>query len=73
MINEILNNRIIIEYLTEDFSEHYQIRPYSFKPKVALKLAPKTYHDLGQGILDCIYENYEDLLKSGKNLKYKPS
>ncbi len=73
MINEMLNNKIIIEYLVEDFSGHYQITPYSFKPKVALKLVPKNYHDLGQGILDCIYENYQDLLKSGENVQYKPS
>jgi UDP-glucose 4-epimerase len=72
MINEMLNNQITIEYLDESFSGHYQITPYSFKPKVALKLVPKNYHDLGQGILDCIYENYQELLERGEELKYKP-
>ena len=71
MIKEILNNKISIDYLDENFSGHYQITPYSFKPKVALKLVPKTYHDLGQGILDCIYESYQELLEDGKILNYK--
>lgn len=73
MINEMLNNQIIVEYLDENFSGHYQITPYSFKPKVALKLVPKNYHDLGQGILDCIYENYQELLERGEKVLYKPS
>lgn len=72
MISEMLNNQITIEYLDENFSGHYQITPYSFKPKVALKLVPKNYHDLGQGILDCIYENYQELLNKGEALNYKP-
>jgi UDP-glucose 4-epimerase len=73
MIKEMLNDQITLEYLDESFSGHYQITPYSFKPKVALKLVPKNYHDLGQGILDCIYENYQELIEKGIKLKYKPS
>ena len=26
------------------------------EPNVAKKLIPRSFHDLGQGILDCIYE-----------------
>ena len=70
MIKEILNNDIEIEYLKDLVEGHYQITPYSFKPKVALKLIPKNYHDLGQGILDLIYEIYQDLLKNGKTINY---
>ena len=66
MIREILNNEIEINYLNEDFAGHYQITPYSFKPKVALKVTPKNYHDLGQGILECVYDIYDELKKSGK-------
>lgn len=72
MIKEMLNDEIELNYLEENFSGHYQITPYSFKPKVALKLVPKNYHDLGQGILDCIYESYQELIENGKNLKYNP-
>jgi UDP-glucose 4-epimerase len=70
MINEMLNGEIIIQYDPGNFSSHYQITPYSFKPKVALKLIPKNYHDLGQGILDCIYENYQSLKSEGKQMAY---
>lgn len=66
MIREILNNEIEINYLNEGFAGHYQITPYSFKPRVALKVIPKNYHDLGQGILECVYDIYDELNKSGK-------
>jgi UDP-glucose 4-epimerase len=70
MIKEMLNGEIEIEYHKGEFIGHYQITPYSFKPKVALKLIPKNYHDLGQGILDCIYENYQSLKVEGKAMAY---
>lgn len=70
MIKEMLNGEISIEYQLGQFSGHYQITPYSFKPKVALKLIPKNYHDLGQGILDCIYENYQLLKVEGLEMEY---
>ena len=66
--------RLILNFSYFDLKDliegHYQITPYSFKPKVALKLIPKNYHDLGQGILDLIYEIYQDLIKDGKTIKY---
>jgi len=61
MINEILNNEIKIVYKNEKMDGHYKLSPYSFKPKVALKITPKEYHDLGQGILECIYEQNKDI------------
>jgi UDP-glucose 4-epimerase len=70
MIKEMLKGEIEIEYQKGEFSGHYQITPYSFKPKVALKLIPKNYHDLGQGILDCIYENYQLLKEKGVVMEY---
>ena len=68
MIKEILNNEIKITYDKENYEGHYQITPYSFRPKVALKITPKNHLDLGQGILDCIYDEYEKL-KTDKKLK----
>jgi len=56
MIKEMLNNNIDIEYSLDKIEDHYEITPYNFKPNVAIKYVPKYYHDLGQGILDCIYE-----------------
>ena len=66
MIQEIFNYNIDIEYLDEKIEEHYEITPYSFRPKVAKKIVPDYYHDLGQGILDCIYQVYDELKKENK-------
>lgn len=66
MIKEMLNNNIVIEYSSEKIEDHYEITPYNFKPNVAIKYVPKYYHDLGQGILECIYETSEQF-----NLKEK--
>ena len=65
MIKEIMNDEINIHYSIESFEGHYKITPYSFKPKVALKISPKNFHDLGQGILDSIYDIYQELLEKG--------
>lgn len=69
MIREILNEQVEIEYSNESFEGHYKITPYSFKPKVALKIAPKDFHDLGQGVLDSIYDIYQELINDEKQPK----
>jgi UDP-glucose 4-epimerase len=69
MIKEILNNEIEIKYIQGSFMGHYKITPYSFKPKVAVKVTPKDYHDLGQGVLDTIYSVYQELLDEGQTPK----
>lgn len=71
MIQEILNYEIEIEYLDEKIEEHYEITPYSFKPKVAKKIVPDYYHDLGQGILDCIYCVYDELKREDRVKNYE--
>ena len=64
MINEIMGNKIKINYSKETHYEgHYQLTPYSFRPRVAEKLLLNTYHDLGQGLLDTIYDIYKELYK----------
>lgn len=57
-IREIFNKEITIEYDPEPELGHYEITPYSFRPKVAKRIMAKSYYDLGQGILDVIYEVY---------------
>ena len=69
MISEMLNNSINIIYSNESIEGHYKITPYSFNPKVALKINSENYHDLGQGIYDSIHEIYQDLLDEGLNPK----
>ena len=62
MINEIMGNNIKINYSKKAHYEgHYKLTPYSFRPRVAEKYLLKTYHDLGQGLLDTIYDVYKEL------------
>ena len=67
MINEILDNQIDINYTDKKLDDHYEITPYSFRPRLAKKYLVKEYHDLGQGILNCIYDLYKELDNKGEN------
>ena len=71
LIKEIFNNQIEIEYLTERSEEHYEITPYSFRPRVAKKYLLQHYHDLGQGILECIYDICDQLERSNETVEIK--
>lgn len=64
MVREILDGKVEIQYLPGTNSDHYEITPYSFRPQLAKKLISHTYHDLGQGLLDVIYDIHE---KSNKD------
>lgn len=61
MIKEMLDNKLEIEYLPPTGNYHYEITPYSFAPKTGKRLMARTYLDLGQGILECIYDLYKTL------------
>ena len=61
MINEMMGNNLEIIYTKESQKEHYKITPYNFKPNVAKKYNLDYNHDSGQGILESIYEIYEEL------------
>ena len=37
-------------------SAHYAMTPYAFHPRIAKKLVSPYYHDMGQGLLDCLDE-----------------
>lgn len=56
LINEILGGKLVIEFREVENNGHYNLTPYSFKPKIAKKLSPKLRYDLGQGLLETIYE-----------------
>jgi len=66
MIKEIMNNQIEIDYVKGSLEGHYKVTPFSFKPKVALKMSLENPHEIGQGILDTIYNIYQDLLDNGE-------
>lgn len=61
MIREMLDNKVELEYLPPNQSHHYEISPYAFRPKVGKRLTSKSYLDLGQGILDSIYDIHQKL------------
>lgn len=60
MIREMLGGKIDVEFLPSNQSFHYEITPYSFAPKIGKRLTCKSYLDLGQGLLDMIYETYRE-------------
>lgn len=60
MIQEILGNTIEIEYLEKRSSDHYKLTPYTFTPQLGKKYVPRSHIDIGQGILDCLSEIYEE-------------
>ncbi len=68
MIKEMLGSKVEIKYSEGKMDGHYFFTPYTFKPRVARKIIPTDIHDLGQGILDTIYEVYENL---DEDLKHK--
>ena len=56
MIKEIFRGEIEIEFGEEEELHHYEITPYNYKPQIAKKITPDTFYDLGQGLMDQIYE-----------------
>ena len=56
MINEILpyqKLKLIIK--TKNKLHHYEITPFSYKPKVARKITSTNSYDFGQGLMELIY------------------
>ena len=46
----------ILEYVQDYDPSHYKITPYNYRPETAMKLTSNSHHDLGQGIIDQVYE-----------------
>lgn len=66
MIREMLKGKIDIEYLPVKISEHYEITPYVYNPKIATKLSASEYIDMGQGMIDIlghIHQKHSSLVK----------
>ncbi len=62
MISEIMTNGVEIIYNPVKNPEevHYKVTPFTFSPKIAKKLISNYYLDMGQGLLECIGEIYEN-------------
>ena len=56
MINEMFDKKLEIEFKFENNSHHYDITPYNYKPQIAQKITSESFYDLGQGILDLLYD-----------------
>lgn len=73
MIKEMMKNKIKIEYKKPIADIHYHVTPYTFSPKLGIKLISNTQIDLGQGILTTLKEIFEkinpDYSKNGIILK----
>jgi UDP-glucose 4-epimerase len=61
MVKEMLGNKIKLEYLPDVSNTHYEVTPYNFNPKLAQKLVSTQFHDIGQGILECLSDIHAEL------------
>ena len=61
MIQEILGGKVEITFSPEQRNpEHYELTPYRFTPRVARKIVPNVFVDIGQGILGLVEEVYQE-------------
>ena len=56
VIGEILNKDIKAEFTNQSSELHYDVTPYTYKPRSNYKLVNDFYHDLGQGLIECLEE-----------------
>jgi len=61
MIEEMMDERVELEFLNTNENAHYEISPYSFNPKIGKKLVPPIHVDLGQGLLHVLEELHQEL------------
>lgn len=66
MIGEIMNRKINVQFNKNPDNIRYIITPYNYSPRVAKKLVSTEYHDIGQGMLQCINEIYDKSDTSNK-------
>jgi UDP-glucose 4-epimerase len=59
MIGEIIGSEVKVDYILDSNAGHYETTPYSYHPKVGLKLVPRVHVDLGQGLVMKIEEAHE--------------
>ncbi len=60
LIAEILDKQLTVVYDRMTSELHYNVTPYTYKPRINYKLVSNCYHDLGQGIIECIQEIEEN-------------
>ena len=70
MIKSILGDKISLEFKDEEIKGHYGLTRYSFRPKIAEKYISNDQIDLGQGLLDTIFEVYKEADEAGEKLAF---
>ena len=68
MIKAILGDKISLKFNDEEMKEHYRLTPYAFRPKVAEKYISNIQIDLGQGLLDAIFDVYKSVNEAGEKI-----
>ncbi len=61
MLKEMVGPQVLIEILPSQRKAHYKITPYNFSPKLGRKLVNNPHIDMGQGLLQCMAEIYEEI------------
>ncbi|MCM1038201.1 MAG: NAD(P)-dependent oxidoreductase [Ruminococcus sp.] len=61
LLGEILDKKLEVIYDAEKSELHYNVTPYTYKPHTNYKVVSDCYHDLGQGIIECIREIEENV------------
>jgi UDP-glucose 4-epimerase len=59
MLKEMLEDKVEIEIVPSTRKAHYRVTPYNFSPRLGLKMNSNLHIDLGQGLLQCIAEVFE--------------
>ncbi|SVC80041.1 uncharacterized protein METZ01_LOCUS332895 [marine metagenome] len=70
MIKAILGDKISLNFHDDKIKGHYGLTPYAFRPKIAEKYTSHTQIDLGQGLLDTIFEVYKSLDEAGEKIAF---
>lgn len=60
MIGEVLDKKVEIKF-TDSIGDHYELTPYKYQPRTAIKLTTNEFIDLGQGILEVVHDVCEDI------------
>lgn len=65
-IEEMLGQKIRIDFQPGTNPHHYSMTPYSYTPKIGQKLTSNCYTDIGQGLLDCFQDVDKQKRSQGK-------
>lgn len=61
MISEILGHPVECRYMRDPSTDHYDVTPYAFRPRLGKKIVPRCSVDLGQGILSIMEDIHHEL------------